>query len=149
MINLREMTSEEMLLECLELEVSKEQEGLVNTPAEALALAWFKRDSVRPFCIYNDDVMVGFALLVFPEPDETDEECEIWQFMIDEKHQGKGFGTAAVKAIVDYIDNKSGSDIIVLGTYPENTRAIKMYEKCGFVLTDEDMGDEVMMLLER
>ena len=60
MINLREIASEEILLECLELEVSKEQEGLVSTNAESLSLAWFHRDTTKPFCIYFGDVMVGF-----------------------------------------------------------------------------------------
>ena len=146
MVNLREIVTEEMLIECLELEVSDEQEGLVNTNAESLALAWFNRENTRPFCIYAGDEMVGFVMLLNDEPDKS---CEIWQFMIDEKYQGKGYGKAAVKAIIEYVKGYPVFETINLGAFPDNDAAIKFYENCGFTLTGEvlDDGDEVVLEL--
>ena len=104
MINLKEITTEEMLIECLELEVSKQQEDLVNRNSESLSLAWFHRATTKPFCIYADDDMVGFLMLNCIES-ETEKSCEIWQLMIDEKHQGKGYGKATIKAITEHFKN--------------------------------------------
>lgn len=46
--------------------------------------------------------------------------------------QGLGYGTEAVMAITDYGRNILGLERIVLRTSPANTRAIHVYEKCGF-----------------
>jgi len=144
MINLREIITEEMLMECISLEVSEAQDEHIDDNATSMSLAWYHRDSTKPLCIYNDDEMVGFTLLYFHH-DEN--ECEIWQFMIDVEHQGKGYGKAAVNATVEYIKNNYPElTEIHLATFPENDVAIKMYEGCGFVLTDEILDDEEIVM---
>ena len=142
MIALKEITTEEMLIECLDLSVSSEQELLVNTTAESLALAWFNRDSAKPFCIYSGDVMVGFLMLNCIDQEKT---CEIWQLLIDKNHQKQGYGKAAVIAAIDYFkSNKIYEKLIVLA-FPHNKTAIAIYESCGFSITGEIVENEVVM----
>jgi len=61
MINLREITTEEMIMECIQLEVSEAQGEHIDDNATSMSLAWYHCDSTKPLCIYNDVEMVGFA----------------------------------------------------------------------------------------
>ena len=47
--------------------------------------------------------------------------------------QGKGVGNALMQALIDYADNWAGVLRIELTVYPDNARAIALYEKFGFV----------------
>ena len=58
--------------------------------------------------------------------------CEI-QIVIGEKqHWGKGFGTLALKKALRLAFTKFGYSMATLEVRPENIRAIKTYESCGF-----------------
>ena len=46
--------------------------------------------------------------------------------------QNAGYGTEAVSALVDYGMTRLGLKRIFLKVYPENARAIHVYQKCGF-----------------
>ena len=53
-----------------------------------------------PYVIKNDDEMIGFIMMSYCKADlkeatQKDEYC-VWRFMIDEQHQGKGYGRASV-----------------------------------------------------
>ena len=146
MIHLKEITTEDMFEECLDLMVSEEQAEHVDDNAVSLALAWYHRDFCRPFCIYNDDTMVGFVMLYC---DEAERECEIWQFMIDKKYQGKGYGKAALEVVIKHIKSNPVFENIFLLLFPDNEAAIKLYEKAGFYLTGESVDDEVVMMLAK
>ena len=62
--------------------------------------------------------------------------------------QNKGYGTEAVSALAAYGLGKLGLERIFLRTDPANTRAIRVYEKCGF--REYDRTDEhVFMELTR
>ena len=64
------------------------------------------------------------------------------------KMQNKGYGTEAVSALAAYGLDRLGLERIFLRTNPANTRAIRVYEKCGF--REYDRTDEhVFMELTR
>ena len=64
------------------------------------------------------------------------------------KMQNKGYGTEAVSALAAYGFERLGLERIFLRTNPENLRAIRVYEKCGF--REYDRTDEhVFMELTR
>jgi len=46
--------------------------------------------------------------------------------------QERGFGTEAIPAVIDYGVREFGLGRIFLKVYPDNARAIHVYEKCGF-----------------
>jgi RimJ/RimL family protein N-acetyltransferase len=52
-------------------------------------------------------------------------EKELW---------GKGYGTDALKALINYLFKTMNLKRIQLDTWSGNTRAIRAYEKCGFVV---------------
>jgi RimJ/RimL family protein N-acetyltransferase len=61
---------------------------------------------------------------------------------------GKGIGTEAVKLVVDYGFQVLGLSRITLDVLSENQRAIRVYEKVGFLQTStiEDDGKEFLVM---
>lgn len=62
--------------------------------------------------------------------------------------QDRGYGTEAVRAMVDYGMDALGFHRIFLKVFPDNARAIHVYEKCGFRKYDRT-EDDVFMEIRR
>ena len=62
--------------------------------------------------------------------------------------QEKGYGTEAIPAMVQYGMETLGLLRIFLKVYPDNARAIHVYEKCGFREYDRT-ADDVFMEITR
>ncbi len=60
-------------------------------------------------------------------------EAEVGILIGDAAYWDAGYGTDAVKTLVDYVFGKEGLKKIYLHTLVWNTRAQKCFEKCGFV----------------
>ena len=58
--------------------------------------------------------------------------------------QNRGYGTEAVSALTAYGLNRLGLSRIVLRVFPENVRAIRVYQKCGFREYDRTEEDVYM-----
>ena len=57
-------------------------------------------------------------------------------------NQNQGFGTEAILAVVEYGMDRLGLKRIILKVFPDNARAIHVYEKCGFeeyACTEKDL----------
>ena len=100
----------------------------------------------RPFAIYADETLVGFCMVIF-DPDDEDEEDRyfIWRFMIDQRYQGKGYGQAALDAIIRYFRD-NGADRLYLSTEPENELGLHVYHKAGFRETGVISDDEAVLM---
>lgn len=86
----------------------------------------------RPFAIYADEQLVGFCMFAFsPEEEDPDDRYWLWRFMIDKNQQGKGYGQAALQAIIRYF-KENGADMLYLSTEPENELGLHVYHKAGF-----------------
>ena len=110
-----------------------------ETEAEAPGVA-------RPFAIYADEELVGFCMFAFnPEDEDEEDRYYLWRFMIDQRFQGKGYGQAALDAIIRYFKD-NGADRLYLSTEPENERGLHVYHKAGFRETGViDDGEAIMM----
>ena len=75
--------------------------------------------------------------------DPADSRAELG-IAITAKMQDRGCGTEAVRAVVAYGMEKLGLRRIFLKVYPDNARAIRCYEKCGFREYDRTDGDVFM-----
>ena len=58
--------------------------------------------------------------------------------------QDKGYGTEAVSAVVRYGMDQLGLHRVFLKVFPDNARAIHVYEKCGFREYDRTEDDVFM-----
>jgi len=62
------------------------------------------------------------------------ETSEAWltYFAIDTRYWGQGFGSDALKTILNTFLEDQGVNKVFLETFPDNCRAIGCYLKCGF-----------------
>ena len=75
------------------------------------------------FCYYVNNVLVGKCSVFLEDYCLCDVE-------IEESYQNQGYGTAMIKAVIKYMNNKP----LWLFVYEFNLRAIRVYEKCGFTV---------------
>ena len=104
----------------------------------AHAIAW---------AIYTGETPVGFVMIA----DEVDGPDYIprflWKLLIDERHQGKGYGTATLDLVVEYFRARPGVDEVRTSAGQGEGSPIPFYERFGFVRTGELHDDEVMLKL--
>lgn len=144
-VTLKSIT-EDNFIDAFNLKLKKDQEEFISHPVRSLAQAYVYRDQCQPFGIYDDDRMVGYVMVIY---DYDVPEYDIWHMMIDETQQGKGFGKAALKLILDYIEKKpfGNSDRVVLTCNKNNTYALNMYQSLGFEMTGNEDEDELELVL--
>ena len=139
--------------ECIELTVAPAQEGFVASNVQSLADAYVYRDAAEPYAVYVDEEMVGFALLYPLVEDMSGHTVPadapligyiLVRLMIDGRFQGRGYGRAALAAIVDTVRER-GLGKIRLSVVPENRQALDFYRRNGFVETGEAEGREIVM----
>jgi diamine N-acetyltransferase len=94
--------------------------------------------------IYLDEVMVGFTMYGFCHKANYFELCRI---MIDHKFQGKGYGTAAIKKVIEEMQRLKGCHQIFLSFDPAN-QVRKLYERFGFKDTGKLDHEEVVYCLK-
>ena len=132
-LSLRPVTSENWDA-VARLEVRDDQRHFVAPNSYSLAQAAYEPGNT-PVAIYDDDVLVGFAMYT-NEPWHG--EFGIVRMMIDQRHQGKGYGRQAVLALNDTLRQLPGCSSIILSVAKENAGAWHLYQSIGFVLYEED-----------
>ena len=145
-VHLKPIT-EDNFLDAFNLKLGAGQEAFVSPPIRSLAQAYVYRTQCQPFGIYQDDVMVGYVMVIY---DYDVPEYDIWHMMIDASQQAKGYGKAALAQVLDYIRTKPFGDSsrVALTCHRENLHALRLYEQLGFALTGNADEDEVEMVLQ-
>ncbi len=82
-------------------------------------------------CLVDDERSIGEALLF--GIDRAHGSAELGIFIGEPAEWGKGYGTDAVTALVDFGFGELRLERIFLNVWTENARAIRAYEKAGFV----------------
>jgi len=123
-----------------------EGENFVYSNLLSLAQAWLYRaeDRVHPFAIYSDGVPVGFTLL----DENRQKRClHLWRIMFPEEHKGKGYGTQAIRLIIERARQAGAYDCVTLDCDPNNSIGKHVYTKLGFAPTGVWHGHEMEMRL--
>lgn len=146
MIYLKTIT-EDNFIQAFQLNLAPGQEDYVSHPIRSLAQAYVYREQCQPFGIYDDDTMVGYVMVIY---DYDIPEYDIWHMMIDESKQGRGYGSLALKCVLDYIRTKpfGSSDRVALTCNRDNLWALKLYKKQGFIETGSEDDEEIELALE-
>jgi diamine N-acetyltransferase len=127
---------------CITLKVAPDQEDFVASNLYSIAQSAIEPTWV-PLAIVHDETVVGFAM--YGHDVETG-QWWIIRMMIGAEHQGKGYGHAAMNALVARIVALHGADEIRLGCVLGNDRAKRLYERHGFRDTGEvDDGEAIML----
>jgi len=141
-ISFREITQENFF-ECMRLSVRVDQPFVASN---AFSVAESK---LFPFwitkAIYHEDEMVGFLMYT-----KNFEKSELYlcRFMIDQKHQGKGYGKAALDKLKEIALSDEKIHKIALSTDPKNANGIRIYEKFGFIDMNYMEDDEEVFSLD-
>ena len=86
--------------------------------------------------------MIGVALV--RDLDDEPACYDLQQFMINARFQGKGCGTAALRMILSELEKERKYDCVEVCVKKNDTAALRVYEKVGFVDTgyiDEEAPD--------
>ena len=145
MVELRAI-SENNFIDAFNLQLAQGQEQFVSHPIRSLAQAYVYREQCQPFGIYADEKMVGYVMVIY---DYDVPEYDIWHMMIDEFVQGRGYGSAALDRVIDYIRTKpfGDSNRVALTCNRDNPIARRLYERKGFAATGVEDEDEIEFVL--
>ena len=102
--------------------------------------AWFR-------AVYDDELLVGFVMLYDPTLVDSSAEPDffLWRLMIDKSHQAKGYGRAAVEALVAHVRTRPGARRLLVSHVKDADRLSRFYQSLGFRYTGvEDDGELVM-----
>jgi len=124
--------------ECIGLSVSDEQKDFVADNSYSILQSLFG-EKLYPMCIYNDGDMVGFLMY---DIDPDTKRWELSRFMIDERHQGKGYGRHALVMLLEKLKIELGQIDFYTSVEPENNAMKKLIESLGFIQTGEIMWEE-------
>jgi len=106
-----------------------------------IGLAYIHRH-MSAYGIYDGNTMVGLALL-------NEATCyKIGEMMIGDKFQRRGYGTAAVRAMVERFRAEARFPEISLVVHKSNRIAIHMYERCGFERKSDAAWDDNFEIME-
>ena len=147
MVKLTDIT-EDNWFEVASLTVKDSQKEFLAPAIGILARGYVYRDcNARVFAIENDGTIVGVALT----REFTDEPLgyDLQQFMIDQRFQRKGYGSAALGLILDELRKEAHFDHVEVCVKKEDAAAIHLYQKYGFVdsgYVDEDLPDSVNLI---
>lgn len=134
------------------LKVKENQKTFVPANVGIMARAFaYRGENSKVYGIYAGDEPIG--LLMQHDYMKNDKlSCVLTEFMIDEKHQGKGHGEEALRLWVALIKDENKYDSIILCYIEGDEVARNLYLKVGFKHTGEVDEDEVIMeyrLIER
>ena len=98
-----------------------EKEWLASTSKREAKLAIVKKDT---------DELIGNCSLM--DIDRLNRKCTLGIFIGDEGNRSMGYGTEALKLLLDFAFNFQNMHSVDLKVFSFNERAIKCYEKLGF-----------------
>ena len=114
--------------DCMALTIDESQEGFVADNKQSLVEAAYE-DGLYTLGIYHEETMVGFILYDY---DDTLSGWSLSRFMIGKQYQGKGYGTQATLAFLEYFKARHNANKLYVSVSLENTVARKMYSSIGF-----------------
>lgn len=102
---------------------------------------------MEPLAICSGERMVGFCMT---GPETATGRIWIVRFMIGQAYQGKGYGRAALTALIPLVRERYHCQKIYLSVHPDNQTAIRLYTSLGFFPTGEkefgDHGEDIYLL---
>lgn len=125
------------------LSVREDQKTSVADKTKILAWAYiYRADRPQAFFLMDGETPVGMALWM---DDAKTDSYYLFQFFIDQRYQGQGYGTEALEAIQDRMRREGKYQKVTLCCVEGPACPIGFYEKCGFRRNGKDFEDEIGM----
>jgi diamine N-acetyltransferase len=150
-VSLREIT-EQNREAVVALRVAASQEGYVSSVADSLEEAReFPEGNPWYRAIYAEDQPVGFVMLswnVTPDPPRILGPWFLWKLLVDERHQGRGYGREAVRLVADIARDHGAAELLTSYVVGDSSPE-PFYTYIGFVPTGEqDEKGEIILALD-
>lgn len=149
MIRLISVT-EDNWLEIASLAVKEHQRNYVAPAIGILARGYVYRGcNARVWAFEKDGVIVGTALV--REFTDEPQGYDLQQFMVDQRYQKKGYGSEALRLILDELRKENHYGHVELCVKKDDTEAIRLYQKIGFAdsgYVDENLPDSLNMICD-
>jgi diamine N-acetyltransferase len=130
------------------LAVAPDQRRFVSGVRESLLEAAEHPDAqALSWGIYADETPVGFVMIADEVAGPDYLPHFLWKLLIDERHQRRGFGTAALDLIVEYFRSR-GVGTMFTSTGQSEGSPLTFYERYGFERAGGLHGEEIMLRLE-
>ena len=130
--------------------MSPEQQRFVSNAANSIEEAAREPDGRALYwAVYAHDTPVGFVMIsdevggpgYFPQ--------YLWKLFIDERYQGRGYGTATLDLISDYFRRRPEVQVMRTSCGQGEGSPLGFYEHYGFKQTGEIVFDnEILLQLE-
>ncbi|MCW5594021.1 MAG: GNAT family N-acetyltransferase [Burkholderiales bacterium] len=143
------------LRDYLRLKVAPSQEHLVAPVAVSIAQAHFQPEAWFRG-IAAGGTAVGFAMLEdwSQSPESAPEDwwrepyIGLWRLLVDQRYQSLGFGTRALRLLIEHARARPGTKAMLLSFVPGEGGPEAFYRRFGFVPTGEvSEGEHVMRLV--
>ena len=134
------------------LAVTEVQAGYITGVAESLVEAAQTPDA-RPWfrAVYAGHEPVGFVMLsdgiTVVNPDYLG-PYYLWRLLIDQRYQGRGYGSAALRLAVEHVRTRSDARVLITSVAPGPASPVGFYLRQGFRLTGEVHQGELVLELD-
>lgn len=116
------------------LAVAPEQQGFLDSPTGILARGYLYRgDNARVWAIVAHGEVVGLALV--KDMDEEPATYDLQQFMIDARYQNRGYGTRALRLILERLKSEGKYPRVEVCVHRDDAAALRLYARAGFTDT--------------
>ena len=134
------------------LTVTAAQAEYVAGVAESLVEAAETPDACPwPRAVYADDTPVGFVMISdgisVVDPAYLGPYF-LWRLLIDQRSQGRGYGSAALRLVVEYVRTRPGARVLLSSVVQGPASPIGFYLRQGFRATGEVHEDELVLELD-
>lgn len=134
MIILKEV-NESNWYEISKLQTTEKQKKYVSSSLGIMARAYAMRECrAKVYAIAHNDIYVGIAMV--RDMNEEPVCYELQQFFIDFRYQNLGYGTKALKLIIEELEKERKYNNIEVCVKMEDVGAFHLYQKIGFIDTN-------------
>lgn len=108
----------------------------------------------RMWSVHDGDRLVGFVMIsdgipaeVLAANDDIVGPYFLWRLLIDAPYQGQGYGAATIDAVVAYLRDRPGAEVLLTSCDHGEGSPQSFYLHYGFVLTGErKWGEDILAL---
>jgi diamine N-acetyltransferase len=119
-------------------------QSLVDAQRHPEAMPWYR-------AVYADDTPVGFVMISdnIPPGDPTLlGPYFLWRLLVDARHQGRGYGRAAMELVIDYVRARPGAEELLTSVARgDDGSPLGFYLRLGFQDTGEYFDGERLLRL--
>ena len=149
-VHLREITADNRAA-VEALAVSAEQTRYVDGVADSLREAAGTPDA-RPWfrAVYDGAEPVGFVMLsdgITVEDPDLLGPYFLWRLLVDHRHQGRGYGAAALRLVVEHVRTRPDARVLLTSCVPGPAAPTGFSLRQGFVDTGRDHDGERVLEL--